>query len=277
MSVDVALGAIVASTALVIALMLLARRFAPRGGHFADTNRATGVYGIVGAGFAILLGFVVLLAFQRYWEAKSKASEEATAVFQQYQVAALFRPERKRNRLWGELACYARAVVEDEWPAMESGRRSRLVDLWVERMEAEVPAAEITTRSEETAYQQWFENAGKRDAARRERLLEADGSLPALLWIVLILAAVSVVAFTLLFADREERLLGQAISAGSVAAVVVSSLLAVVLLASPFGGGHGRVAPSSMRYTLETIEAEAVLLHDPQAAPCDARGRPRRV
>jgi hypothetical protein len=275
MSIGLAVGVIAASAGFAVALMLLVRaRFTPRGGHFVNTDRMAAAFGFVGAGFAILLGFVVLLSFQRYWDAKSQASDEATAVFEQYEVAALFQPQAERNRLWGELLCYGRAVAESEWPAMKHGHESPLVDTWVERMEAEVPSAQIATRGEETAFQQWFQKAGVRDSARRQRLLESRGTLPALLWIMLIIGAVAVVTFALLFADPEEQVLGQVLTAGAVTALVVSSLLAVALLASPFQGGHGSVGPSGMRYTIALIEQEAGLVHDPLAAPCDVRGNP---
>lgn len=275
MSIGFAAGVIAGCVAFMVAVMLLIRsRFAPEGGHFRDSDRASGVFGFAGAGFAILLGFVVLLSYGRYADAKSHAADEATAVFEQYEVAALFQPQAKRNVLWGQLVCYSRASIEDEWPAMKHGGRSELVDTWTERMEAEVPTAEIANRSEETAFSQWFDKQSARDNARRQRLLEAKSGLPALLWIMLVLAAVSCVAFVLLYADPAERLIGQAVFVGSVTAVIVSSLLAVALLSSPFQGGHGSVGPTDMRYTLALVEAEGAALHDPLATPCDARGVP---
>jgi hypothetical protein len=158
---------------------------------------------------------------------------------------------------------------------MRHGRSSPVVDTWVERMEVEIPTAAIATRADQTAFQQWFEKAGERDSARRQRLVESRGSLPGLLWLMLIIGAVSLVGFMLLFADPAERVLGQALTAASITAVLVTSLLAVALLASPFGGGPGRVSTTDMRYTIARIEEEAGLLHDPLAAPCDARGLPR--
>ncbi len=274
MSLWLAAVVIAASVAGMVAIMLGLRRVAPAGGHFHDSDRASSVLGFIGGGFAVLLGFVVLLSFQGYSNAKNKAEDEATAVFEQYEIASLFQPAAKRNRLWGELVCYARAVISDEWPAMEHGDRSKLVDRWIERIEAEVPTAEIATMSEGTAYQQWFEKQADRDNARRQRLLEAGGTLPALLWVMLIIAACSVVGFVLLYADPSERAVGQGMFIGGVTAVVVSSLLSVALLASPFQGGHGAVHPKGMQYTITLIEAEATLLHDPLATPCDARGNP---
>ncbi len=275
MSLWFAVGVIVASVVFMVVMMLLVRaRLAPDGGHFKDSDRASGVFGFVGAGFAILLGFVVLLSFEGYSSAKSHAEEEATAVFDQYEVAALFQPTTRRDALRGDLVCYARAVVTDEWAQMKHGGRSALVSAWLDRLEEKVPSSEIATSSESLAYQQWFEKASERDNSRRQRLLEAGGTLPALLWVMLIIGAVAVVGFVLLYADPAERALGQGFFMGGVTAVVVTSLLAVALLASPFQGGNGSVKPKGMLYTLRLIESEAAYLKHPLAPPCDAGGRP---
>jgi hypothetical protein len=274
MSFGLVVGVLVGSIALLVGIMLGVRKWlAPGGGHFRDSDRASSVFGFVGAGFAIMLGFVVLLSFQSYNGAKAQAEDEATAVFEQYEVAALFQPKAARDVLWGQIVCYARAVVYQEWPAMKHGHRSPAVDTWIERLEAEIPSADIVNGAS-PAYQQWFEKSADRDNARRQRLVEAAGTLPSLLWVMLILGAVTVLGFILLYADPEERWLGQAFFAGGTTAVIVISLLAVALLASPFQGGNGSVQPGGMRYTLQLIESEAALLHEPLATPCDARGNP---
>ena len=46
--------------------MLLVRRKAPDGGYFNDGDRAAGVFGVLATGFAVLLGFIVFLAFASY-------------------------------------------------------------------------------------------------------------------------------------------------------------------------------------------------------------------
>jgi hypothetical protein len=127
---------------------------------------------------------------------------------------------------------------------MRNGGRSELVATWLDRLEEKVPSSEIASRAESVAYQQWFEKASERDNARRQRLLEAGGTLPALLWVMLVIGAVAVVGFVLLYADPAERALGQAFFAAGVTAVVVTSLLAVAAL------------------------------HQPLAPPCDAAGNP---
>ncbi len=55
--------AIVAVTGVAVTAMLLARRNTPDGSYFADGDRASGVFGVLAAGFSILLGFIIFLAF----------------------------------------------------------------------------------------------------------------------------------------------------------------------------------------------------------------------
>lgn len=274
MNLFLATAIIIASVAAAVGAMLFLRRRAPEGGHFRDSDRASGVFGFVGAGFAIVLGFVVLLTFEGYSnaKAKAKAEDEATAVWEQYDTSALFQPKERRDRIQGELVCYARSVIGHEWPAMKSGERSAVTDGWIERLESEIPAAHIATISDSTAYQQWFEDTKARDDARRGRLLEAANVLPSLMWIMLIAGAGVVIGFTLLYADPLERALGQGMFAGGVTSLIVTSLLAVSLLASPFQNENGSIKPTGMQYTLQLMQDEAVRLGEPVIAPCDPAG-----
>ncbi len=60
-------------TALAITAMLLVRRRAPEGSYFTDGDRASGVFGVLASGFAILLGFIIFLAFTSYDESRAGA------------------------------------------------------------------------------------------------------------------------------------------------------------------------------------------------------------
>src|SRR5690242_21698485 len=97
--------------------MLLVRRRAPKGSYFEDGDRAAGVFGVLATGFAVLLGFVVFLAFESFDTARSGAETEAQIVREQFETAQLF-PVAVRARLSGELVCYARTVIHRQWPKM---------------------------------------------------------------------------------------------------------------------------------------------------------------
>ena len=88
---------IVAVAAVTITAMLLVRRRAPEGSYFEDGDRAAGVFGVISTGFAVMLGFVVFLAFQSYDTSRSGAEAEAHIVAQQFETAQ-FMPAAARSR-----------------------------------------------------------------------------------------------------------------------------------------------------------------------------------
>jgi hypothetical protein len=72
MNLIVAILIVVAATAVAVVAMLLVRRGAPDGSYFNDGDRAAGVFGVLATGFAVLLGFVVFLAFTSYDTARQR-------------------------------------------------------------------------------------------------------------------------------------------------------------------------------------------------------------
>src|SRR6185437_6320390 len=116
-------------TALAVASMLLVRRRAPEGSYFEDGDRAAGVFGVIATGFAVLLGFVVFLAFVSLDTSRSGAKAEAELVAEQFETAQLM-PSAVSGRFSGELVCYARSVVHREWPLMESGSLGDAYNPW---------------------------------------------------------------------------------------------------------------------------------------------------
>jgi hypothetical protein len=67
-----------------IAAMYLVRRRAPAGGFFTDVQRAGSIFGVLGTAFAVLLAFVIFVAFESYDHARSQAQQEADAVQKLY-------------------------------------------------------------------------------------------------------------------------------------------------------------------------------------------------
>jgi hypothetical protein len=110
MNLVVAILIIIVSAGGAIAAMLWVRRTAPDGSYFHDGDRAAGVFGVLATGFAVLLGFVVFLAFTSYDTARSGAETEAGIVADQIETAQLF-PQPASGELKAELICYARSVV----------------------------------------------------------------------------------------------------------------------------------------------------------------------
>ena len=264
-------GAVVVGvTAIAVTAMLLVRRRAPAGSFFEDGDRAAAVFGVIATAFAVLIGFVVFLAFESYDTARSGAEAEARTIAQQFETAQ-FMPVSARAQLSGDLVCYARAVVYQEWPKMESGHAVDAINPWTVVMFRTLRTVEPKSNAEQTAYSKWFDQRFDREAARADRLHGAEGVIPAPLWIVLFFSATVIFVFMLFFADSAERVIVQATMMGGVAAIVSATLLLLLFLDSPYHPGLGALRPTQMERTLTLLQQEAAIVGG-VSPPCDKLG-----
>jgi hypothetical protein len=259
---------------VAIAALLFVRRRAPEAGYFNDGDRAAGVFGVLATGFAVLLGLVVFLAFSSYDQARAGAETEALVVMQQVETAQLM-PPPVRPRLGGELVCYGRAVVHDEWPRLSSGGVGDSPNPWGVALFRTLQRTEPNTPSEQSAYDKWLDRTADREEARRDRTHGAVGVIPGPLWIVLFFTAAVILVYMLFFADRGERAVVQAMLIGSVVAVIAAMLLLIRVLDDPLQDGYGGLKPTAMTRTLRILDQERRIVGDTAPLPCDARGRPR--
>ena len=256
---------VVAVTAAITAKLLVRRR-APAGGWFSDAPRSAGTLSVIGTMFAVMLAFVILLALQSYQRAREGASVEAVAVSELHSVAGVFKPPVS-DRLQGRLVCYARAVIDDEWPAMSEGLSSDLAQSWIDELHRDFANTDPQGAREETAYAQWFDEQAQRRDGRRERLAEAAPFVPIPLWLVLSLGALLTIGYMVAQADQREGLLIQAIPIGFVTALMTAGLLVIFFLDHPYAETGGSIKPTEMHRTLTQIDQGL-------PAPCDERGRP---
>ena len=265
-------GLIVAAvTAVAITAMLLVRRQAPAGSYFEDGDRAAGVFGVLATGFAVLLGFVVFLAFESFDTSRSGAETEAQVVREQFETAQLF-PVAVRAGLMGELVCYARTVVHGEWPKMRAGTLGDTENPWTPAMFSITKTVEPRSAAEQAAYAKWLDQRSDRETARGDRTHGAEGVIPLPLWIVLLLSAVIIFVFMLFFADSAERAVVQATMMGGVAIVITSTLLLLWFLDRPYHSGPGGLRPVAMERTLHILDQESAAIDQKLTIPCDERG-----
>ena len=177
MNLLLGIAIIVVADALAIAALLFVRRGAPEGSYFSDGDRASGVFGVLATGFAIFAGFVIFLAFTTYDDTRSGAEAEALAVIQQYETAQ-FLPVPIKDEVTGQLECYGRYVVHQEWPRMESGTIGDTINPWALALFRSLKAAQPEAATEQSAYDKWLDQTSVREAARLDRIHGAVGHHP---------------------------------------------------------------------------------------------------
>jgi hypothetical protein len=264
----------VSVTAVAVAAMLLVRRTAPEGSRFQDGDRASGVFGVLATGFSVLLGFIIFLAFTSYDQSRTGAEDEALVVSQQVETAQFF-PSAVRGQLTGQLICYARSVVHDEWPRMEHGTQGDAINPWGVALFNTLKGVEPKTASEQSAYDKWLDQTSDREEARLNRIHGAVGVIPTSLWIVLFFISGVIFVFMLFFADSGEGAITQAVLMGSVASVITVLLILLSALDQPFHTGIGGIRPVAMERTLRVVDQAIAATGIAVDAPCDDEGNRR--
>jgi hypothetical protein len=262
---------VVAATAVAVAVMLRVRRNAPDGSYVNDGDRASGVFGVLATGFAVLLGFVVFLAFTSYDASRVGAEAEALTVAQQLETAQFF-PPAVVGELTGELVCYARSVARGEWARMEAGTQGEHVNPWGAELFRTLKTVQPETASEQAAYGKWLDQTADREQARSDRIHGAVGVIPTPLWLALFFSAGVIFLYMLFFADSGERAVVQAMLMGSVVAVIVTMLLLLRFLDNPFHPGIGGLRPVAMERTLLILDQELREANRDEPLPCDTSG-----
>jgi hypothetical protein len=272
LNVTVMVVVIAAAVAFGVALMFVVRRRMRSEYLIANPEPLSGIFGVVGTAFAVLLAFVVLVAFQSYADGRGGAEDEAGAVVEMFRTGRFF-PPAQQSKLQGELACYSRSVVHDEWPAMRHRNRGALVDDWIVRMRSTIEDLDVETPKQQAAFEHLLEERDERAAGRRDRFAEAEPVVPGPVWFILVLGGAITIFGVALFADRRERFLVQGGPMAMVSALVASSLLLVWFLDHPYENKNGSIKPVEMRRSLEMMHHE-----QPEVSPpCDVHGRPRPV
>jgi Protein of unknown function (DUF4239) len=226
-----ALAAIILVAAAASAGMLWLARLNPMNERFSSQlGEHSRAFDFLGIAFAILLGFVVLQAYDSYNDAKRGAEEEAQAVLELTRTAAAFTPE-EHERLEGTLVCYGRAVIAQGWPTMrDGGEGSPVVTDWGRRFREAAFKVRVRSLVEEAAFRQLLMEQDRRIEGRRMRLAEAVRVTPPPMWFVLILGALLTVGWIVLGADRRGSFVVQASAVASVAAMATATLLLVWFL-----------------------------------------------
>ena len=262
---------VVVVTGAAVGAMLFVRRTAPEGSYFKDGDRASGVFGVIATGFSVLLGFIVVLAFTTYDASRSGAESEARTVVQQLETAQFFAPAAAKE-LSGQLVCYGRYVAGPEWDRLESGSGAPRINPWALPMFTTLKGIQPKTASEQAAYGKWLDQTSDRESARQDRVHGAVGVIPDPLWIVLFLITILIVGYMLFFADSGEGPVTQGMLMGSVVAVIVTLLLLLRFLDSPYRPGVGALQPVAMQRTLVLIDDVVRQANIQLTLPCDARG-----
>jgi Protein of unknown function (DUF4239) len=240
--ISVAIVVVVASLAAGLHL-LVQRRFG-----YDALSRHNDVAGfllsVVGVIYAVVLGFVVIVAWQKYDDAQNDVDEEVAAAIDLYHSVAAFPPPLK-NGVRAGIRQYANDVLDKEWPAMARGDQAAEGGPTLETIAATVENFKPRTAAEGNAQQIALANVQKLFDSRRRRVRQTYRAIPPVLWTALIFGAFAVLGFAYLFGV--ENRVAQIIMTSIIAGLVALMFIVISTFDYPFRGS-GAIAPNGWSY-----------------------------
>ncbi len=243
----------VCTVALVAVLGLGAvQRLVPASLRQEHNDVAGFIYAVVGVTYAVLLALVVIAVWEEHEEAKATVREEANGLADVFWLAHRL-PEPEGPRIQETARSYATVVAEEEWEAMARGGGSS-AEAWalMDEMRLSVQGVEVRTQAEQVLFEQGLDRVNELADARRERMVEAEEGIPAVLWAVLVLGGAITIGFTYLFGL--ENTWSHRLMVAAVAGLIGLVLFTVGSLEYPFSGGT-RVGPEAFELVLNRFEA----------------------
>ena len=159
----------------------------------------------VGVLYAVVLGFLVITVWSNFNAAQANADGEAAAVGDIIAFSRTF-PEPTRSQLLHNLSDYAFEVHDREWPMLSHGEqdltaRGYLVSSLdsVAKMQTRASVAPYEAMRETSLRDATFRNFQDVLTDRRQRLIDASGTLDRTLYQAIVLGGLMLLAFVFLF------------------------------------------------------------------------------
>jgi hypothetical protein len=252
-------GLIVCGACLAaVAGLALVQRLVPATSRMEYNDVAGFIYAVMGVIYAVLLALVVIATWEEFGRARVTVEAEANALAEIFWLAHEL-PEPEGRELQELCRSYAEEVVNVGFPLMEQGRTPSLERseetsrAWVllDDIRATLQGYEPRTAAEEEIYAAGLDQVQRLADARRTRLVQAEESLPTVLWVVLIVGGIVVVGFAYLFGMENTG--AHALMVVALAGVITLVLFTIAAMDHPFSGG-ARIEPSAFELVLERFE-----------------------
>jgi len=210
-------------------------------------------FSVIGVLYAVLLGFVVIVVWENYRSTEAAVRNEANAVLDLNQLSYAL-PEDSGSAIRKRLIDYTEQVQRSEWSTMARGYPSSIAaDALAHLTHSTLDLGTGDVR-ELALYQQALRLLAVIEDNRSERLDSANGSVPPILWLVLVTGAMITLGYPAFFGTP--NVIAQTAMTAAMAALVALALLPALLLDYPFTG-EVRISAAPFDQALQQIPPHA--------------------
>jgi hypothetical protein len=243
------LGIVAVTTGAALLGLLAVRRRVELRTLEAHHDVAGLILAIVGVLYAVLLAFVVVIAWQQLDNSMGAATTEAATVGSIYRETLAF--GNRGAEAQQAIRQYAVSVADVEWPTMADHHvESPATDVALNQVWRSLERLGPTTPSQTEFYSNAVTSLQRVSELRRARILMSGDELPLPLWTALIVGAMISIGFTYFFGVRNFR--AQALMVAALSSMIGVVLFLILALDLPFTGDIS-VGPTAMRAVLHEL------------------------
>jgi hypothetical protein len=228
----------------------LVHRAFPRQDFIAHNEVGGILIAVSGTLYAVVLGFLTVVVWQHYVEARQIVVTEADADIDAWHSAVGLPPDVRR-RVRTDMIRYADIMVGKEWPAMRGGTvdaTAAIIDMdAIDAAGSFVPANTKESNAQESTLQELMIGHD----ARQQRIEINRNGVSWFEWLVLLIGAVCVIGFCWLFGLRNARV--QLVMTAIVTTIIVSTLVLLFELQYPFRSSIG-IGPDAWTRAIEHLK-----------------------
>lgn len=199
-----------------------------------DTNEELRQLFSVGAVlFSVIIGFLVVVTWQKYLDVEQNVVNEAAAVQTAYHASGMLSVDNAQHMQAG-LRSYATAVVDDEWPKLAQRQESDQANKELAKLWMTVDSLKDADDGQITIGTSIAESLQSIGQARQSRTYESQVGLPWFFWAFVFAYAIFITTMFNLFKNRRLRV---RLGLNAVLGLSIGSVFLFILLIDyPFAG-----------------------------------------
>lgn len=191
------------------------------------------IFNAFGLIYAVLVAFVVFATWGDFQEAKMNSEMEANEVQIIYALSNGFKDE-KSDVIKDDLRKYINILINDEWDLLSEGKVSLEAAETLLKIKNTLFNLEITSQKDSDIFQSIMERLNSLVEYRKMRIINAEQSVPAILWFILLCGYFTSIIFTYFFVSTSKAVHFSVVSALIFFNTLI--LYMILVLDNPFTG-----------------------------------------
>ena len=201
--------------------------------NLIDNSTVGWFFSAVSLLYGLLLGLLTVATWGNFSQAQSIASQEAASISVVYRDLAGY-PQPHQAQLKNQLRAYTSTIINQSWPAQRRGLIYTGEGLMLEHFQDSLFKQELDTEGQTVIHGETVAAFNRLIELRRQRIDSIRGSVPGVLWSVVLAGALITILFSYFFVVGAFRF--HAVLTGMLSAMIGLLIFLLVVLDHPYWG-----------------------------------------